>query len=110
MKLYASSDSLGLAGAESEYVELTPKVVSDLIRDAVVFVKIGFDFQIIVDYVLEYPSEEKRTEALMNDFSLTKRQAMLLQTMSAIEILQYYNKDEFYKQMKRLKNLRCLLE
>ena len=37
MTLYASSFSLGLEGIEPQYVELTPKVVSDLIHDAVAF-------------------------------------------------------------------------
>lgn len=110
MTLYASSFSLGLEGVEPCYVELTPKVVSDLIRDAVAFEKIGFSTQVIADLVVKRPTVDDRIKALKKEFHLTGRQALLVQTLPFQEAPLYFDKNEFYKQMERLKTLQHLLQ
>ena len=111
MTLYASSFSLGLEGVEPQYVELTPKVVSDLIHDAVAFEKIGFSPQVIADLVVKRPTVDDRIKALKKEpFHLTERQALLVQTLPLQETPLYFNREEFYKQMERLKTLQRLLQ
>ena len=110
MTLYASSYSLGLDGVEPYYVELTPKVVSDLICDAVAFEKIGFSPQGIADLVVKRPTVDDRIKALKKEFHLTERQALLVQTLPLQETPLYFDREEFYKQMERLKTLRNLLQ
>ena len=111
MTIYASSYSIGLEGVEPYYVELTPKVVSDLIRDAVAFEKIGFSTQVIADLVVKRPTVDDRIKALKKEpFHLTERQALLVQTLPLQETPLYFNREEFYKQMERLRTLQHLLQ
>lgn len=110
MTLYATIFSLGHPGVEPQYVELTPDVIGDFLQNAVVFEKIGFSPQVIADLVVKYPTAEERTKELMASYQLTESQATLAQVIPLQEIPLYFDKEEYPRQIERLKTLQRLLQ
>ena len=110
MTLYATTFSLGLPGVEPEYVELTPDVIRDFLQNAVAFEKIGFSPQVIADLVVKCPTVDDRINALKKKYHFTDRQGLLVQTLPFREAPLYFDKHEYFNQVKRLKTLQRLLQ
>ena len=110
MTLYTTIFSLGLDGVKPEYVELTPDVIKDFLHNAVAFEKIGFSQQVISNLVVIRPTVDDRIKALKREYHLTYRQGLLVQTLPLREERLYFDKHEYYNQVKRLKTLQRLLQ
>lgn len=110
MTLYATTFSLGMDGVKPEYVELTPDVIRDFLHNAVAFEKIGFSNQVIADLVVKRPTVDDRIKSLKREYHLTYRQGLLVQTLPLREERLYFDKHEYYNQIKRLKTLQQLLQ
>ncbi len=110
MTLYATTSSLGLPSVEPQYVELTPNVIGDFLQNAVAFGKIGFSPQVIADLVVKHPTTDVGIKALKKEYHLTDRQGLLVQTLPFREVPLYFDKQEYYNQVERLKTLQRLLQ
>lgn len=110
MTLYTTIFSLGLDGVKPKYVELTPDVIRDFLHNAVAFEKIGFNKKVISDLADNNPTVDDRIKALKKEFHLPYRQGLLVQSLPLREERLYFDKHEYYNQVKRLKTLQRLLQ
>ena len=90
--------------------ELTPEFLDAFIERAKVFEIINFEPQVIADLVVELPSSEDRANAMMERFCVTRSQALLALNIPMCETPLYFFKDEYYRQIERLKTLRRILQ
>jgi hypothetical protein len=109
MTLYTTTFSLGMEGFMPQYVELTPDVIKDFLHVVDAFEKIGFSQQVISDLAAKNPTVDDRIRALKKEYHLTYRQGLLVQTLPVCEEPLYFDKHEYYNQVKRLKTLQRML-
>ena len=101
----------GMNGNDGNLEELTPEFLDTFIKNAKVFNIIDFNPQVIADLVWDYPlDEEKRIQAMMKRYSVTKDQAKLAMTLPLCELPLYMDKEEYLRQIKRLEKLRQIVK
>lgn len=110
MKLYIEPKMWGMNDEKDELMELTPEFLDAFIERAKVFEIINFNPQVIADLVVELPSSEDRGNALMGHFCMTRSQAFLALNIPMCETPLYFFKEEYYRQIERLKKLRQILQ
>lgn len=110
MKLFIEPQMWGMNDGKEELMELTPKLLNDFIENAKVFEIISFTPQVIADLVVEFPSNEDRVNAMMGYFCVTRSQALLALNIPMCEAPLYFFKEEYYRQIERLKTLRRILQ
>ena len=109
MKLFIEPKMWGLSEVD-EKMELTPEFLDSFIENAKVFEKINFEPQVLADLVMEFPSDKERTQALMERYHVSRDQALLAQRMPLCEAPLYFFKEEYYRQIERLKLLRQIVQ
>ena len=110
MKLYIEPKMWGMSETEDEMVELTTELLDEYIENAKVFEIINFNPQVIADLIVEFPSSEDRVNAMMERFCVTRSQALLALNIPMCETPLYFFKEEYYRQIERLKTLRRILQ
>ena len=109
MKLFIEPKMWGLSEVD-EKMELTTELLDSFIERAKVFEKINFEPQVLADLVMEFPSDKERTQALMERYHVSRDQALLAQRMPLCEAPLYFFKEEYYRQIERLKLLRQIVQ
>ena len=109
MKLFIEPQMWGMSDVD-EQKEITPEFLGDFIERAKVFEKIDFAPQVIADLVMEFPSNEDRINAMTERYSVTRSQALLALHLPMCETPLYLFKEEYYRQIERLKTLRQILQ
>ena len=95
----------------SETVELTPEYIDAFIEDIAAVEKLGFSTQPIADLVTAgYPDEKSLVEQLINQYGMTHRQAVLVAKLPFHDVPLYFDKEEYPRQIERLKAMRRLLQ
>ncbi len=110
MKLYAESRFRGLDTPGTVTEEVTPEFLDKVIESAKGCEKIGFSVQVIADMVVEFPDNRERIKAMMKRYHATREQALFALLLPFHEVPLYFDKDEYSRQIKRLKTLRCLVQ
>ncbi len=90
--------------------ELTPEFIDAYIEYAKVFEKINFDPQVIADLVCEFPATKKLAQAMIERYNVNKEQAFFAILLPFHDTPLYFNKDEYYRHIDRLKKLRQILQ
>ena len=110
MKLYAESRFRGLDTPCTVTEEVTPEFLDKVIECSEVCKKIGFSVQVIADMAVEYPENTDRIKAMMKRFHVTREQALFALQLPFHDVPLYFDKDEYSRQIKRLKTLRRLVK
>ena len=110
MKLFFEPRMWGMNDGEKELMELTPEFLDAFIESAKVFEIINFDQQVIADLVCEFPSNEERANAMTKHYHITRNQACLALNIPLCETPLYFFKEEYYRQIERLKTLQRILQ
>lgn len=110
MILYYEPKMWGMCDENEELLELTPEFLDTFIENAKVFECINFNPQVIADLVIEYPSREGRVDAMVERYKMSQSQALLALLLPFQDAPLYFNKEEYYRQMDRLKTLRQILQ
>ena len=110
MKLYIESHLAGMYEVGAKLQELTPEFIDAYIEWAKVFEKIKFDPQVIADLVCEFPSTKALAQAMIVRYNVTKEQALFAILLPFHDTPLYFNKEEYYRQIERLKTLRRILQ
>ena len=110
MKLYAKTRFWGLDTPDTVTEEVTPEFLDKVIECSEVCEKIGFSVQVIADMAVEYPENTDRIKAMMKRYHATREQALFALLLPFHEVPLYFDKDEYSRQIKRLKTLRCLVQ
>ena len=110
MKLYAESRFRGLETPCTVTEEVTPKFLDKVIESSEICEKIGFSVQVIADMVVEFPDNRERIKAMMERYHATREQALFALLLPFHEVPLYFDKEEYPRQIKRLKTLRRLLQ
>ena len=110
MKLYAESRFRGLDTPCTVTEEVTPEFFDKVIECSEVCEMIGFSVQVIADMVVEFPDNRERIKAMMKRYHVTREQALFALQLPFHEVPLYFDKDEYSRQIKRLKTLRCLVQ
>lgn len=110
MKLYIEPKMWGIDTGNEELMALTPEFLDSFIERAKVFEKINFEPQVLADLVMEFSSAEERTQALMERYHVSRDQALLAQRIPLCEAPLYFFKEEYNRQMERLKCLRQIVQ
>ena len=99
MKLYAKTRFWGLDTPDTVTEEVTPEFLDKVIERSEVCEKIGFSVQVIADLVVEFP-----------EYHVTREQALFALLLPFHDVPLYFDKDEYSRQINRLKTLRCLVQ
>ena len=110
MKLYAESRFRGLDTSGTVTEEVTQEFLDKVIESSEVCEKIGFSVQVIADMVVEFPDNRERIKAMIERYHVTREQALFALLLPFHEVPLYFDKDEYSRQIKRLKTLRCLVK
>lgn len=110
MKLYAESRFRGLDTSGTVTEEVTQEFLDKVIESSEICEKIGFSVQVIADMVVEFPDNRERIKAMMKRYHATREQALFALLLPFHEVPLYFDKDEYSRQIKRLKTLRCLVQ
>ena len=110
MKLYIESHLAGMYEVGAKHQELTPEFIDAYIEYAKVFEKINFDPQVIADLVCEFPTTKELAHAMMDRYNVSKEQALFAILLPFHDTPLYFNKDEYYRHIDRLKKLRQILQ
>lgn len=110
MKLYFEPRMWGIDTGNEELMALTPEFLDSFIDNAKAFEKINFEPQVLADLVMEFSSAEERTQALMERYHVSRDQALLAQRLPLCESPLYFFKEEYNRQMERLKCLRQIVQ
>ena len=110
MKLYAESRFRGLDTPDTVTEEVTPEFLDKVIESSEVCEKIGFSVQVIADMVVDFPEKTERIKAMMKRYHATREQALFALLLPLHEVPLYFDKDEYSRQIKRLKTLRRLVQ
>ena len=110
MKLYAESRFRGLDTPGTVTEEVTPEVLDKVIESSEVCEKIGFSVQVIADLVVEFPDNRERVKAMIERYHVTREQALFALLLPFHDVPLYFDKDEYSRQINRLKTLRCLVQ
>ena len=90
--------------------KLTPEYLDNFINDIAAVEKLGFSMQPRANLRASgYPSEKNLVRQLMNRYGITDRQALLMVNLSH-DIPLYFDKNEYPRQIERLKTIRRLLQ
>lgn len=90
--------------------ELTPEFLDAFIERAKVFEIINFNPQVIADFIVEFPSSVDRVNAMIARYRVTRSQALLALLLPFQDTPLYFDKEEYYRQIERLKTLRRILQ
>ena len=110
MKLYAESRFRGLDTPGTVTEEVTPEFLDKVIESAKGCEKIGFSVQVIADMAVEFPENRGRIKAMMERYHVTREQAIFALQLPFHDAPLYFDKEEYPRQIKRLKTLRRLLQ
>ena len=110
MKLYAESRFRGLDTSGTVTEEVTPEFLDMVIESAKGCEKIGFSVQMITDMAVEFPENRERIKAMMKRYHVTREQAIFVLQLPFYDVPLYFDKEEYPRQIKRLKTLRRLLQ
>ena len=110
MKLYIEPKMWGMSETEDEMVELTTELLDEYIENAKVFEIINFNPQVIADLVIKYPSNEERVDAMVERYNVSRNQALLALLLPFQDTPLYLDKEEYHRQIGRLKTLRQILQ
>ena len=110
MKLYIESQMWGMYEEGAKLQELTPEFIDAYIEYAKVFERINFDPQVIADLVCEFPSTKELAQAMVERYNVTKEQALFAILLPFHDTPLYFNKEEYYRHIERLKTLRRILQ
>ena len=110
MKLYAESRFRGLETPCTVTEEVTPEFLDKVIESSEVCEKIGFSVQVIADLVVEFPDNRERVKAMIERYHVTREQALFALLLPFHDVPLYFDKDEYSRQIKRLKTLRRLVK
>jgi hypothetical protein len=111
MELYVESRIKGMYEVGSETVELTPEYIDTFIEDIAAVEKLGFSTQPIADLITAgCPDEKRLVEQLMKRYGITDRQAVLVIRLPFRDVPLYFDKEEYPRQIERLKTMRRLLQ
>ena len=111
MELYVESRIKGMYEVGTDLAELTPEYIDTFIEDIAGVEKLGFSTQPIADLVTAgYPDEKSLVEQLKKQYDMTDRQAMLVARLPFHDVPLYFDKEEYPRQIERLKTLRRLLQ
>lgn len=110
MKLYIEPKMWGKCDEKEELLELTPEFLDTFIENAKVFESINFNPQVIADLVIEYPTREEQVGAMVEQYNVSRGQALLALLLPFQDTPLYFDKEEYYRQMERLKTLRQILQ
>lgn len=110
MKLYFEPKMWRMNDEDEELLELTPEFLDAFIENAKVFENIDFCPQLIADLAVEFPSNEERTNAMMERYDVTRSQAQLALMLPFKYTPLFFDKEEYYRHIERLKTLRQILQ
>ena len=110
MKLYAESRFRGLETPCTVTEEVTPEFLDKVIESSEICEKVGFSVQVIADMVVDFPDNRERIKAMMKRYHATREQALFALLLPFHEVPLYFDKDEYSRQIKRLKTLRRLVK
>lgn len=111
MELYVEYRDNGMFEVGSETVELTPEYIDTFIEDIAAVEKLGFSTQPIANLIASgYPDEKSLVGQLMNLYNITDRQAVLLVRLPFHDVPLYFDREEYPRQIERLKTMRQLLQ
>lgn len=111
MELYVEYRDNGMYEVGSETVELTPENIDTFIEDIAAVEKLGFSTQPIADLITAgYPDEKSLVEQLTKRYDITDRQAVLVARLPFHDVPLYFDKEEYPRQIERLKAMRRLLQ
>ncbi len=111
MELYVESRAKGMYEVGTATEKLTPEYLDIFINDITAVEKLGFSTQSIANLIAcGYPSEKSLVWQLMNRYGITDRQALLMVNLPSHDILLYFDKKEYPRQIERLKTIRRLLQ
>lgn len=110
MKLYIEPKMWGMNDGKEELMELTPEFLDAFIERAKVFEIINFEPQVLADLVMEFSSAEECSHALMEWYHVTRDQALLAQRIPLCEAPLYFFKEEYNRQIERLKTLQQIVQ
>ena len=110
MKLYAESRFRGLDTPGTVTEEVTPEFLDKVIESAKGCEKIGFSVQVIADMAVEFPENRGRIKAMMERYHVTREQAIFALQLPFHDVPLCFDKEEYPRQIKRLKTLRRLLQ
>ena len=110
MKLYFEPKMWGMCDENEELLELMPEFLDTFIENAKVFECINFNPQVIADLVIEYPSNEERTNAMMERYDVTRSQAQIALMLPFKYTPLFFDKEEYCRHIGRLKTLRRILQ
>ena len=111
MELYVESRIKGMYKVGSEMVELTPEYIDTFIEDIAAVEKLGFSTQPIADLVMAgYPDEKSLVKQLIKQYGMTHRQAILVARLPFHDVPLYFDKEEYPRQIERLKSMRRILQ
>lgn len=111
MELYVESRIKGMYEVGSETVELTPEYIDTFVENIAAVEKLGFSTQPIADLITAGHLDEKSlVEQLMKRYGITDRQAVLMVRLPFHDVPLYFDKEEYPRQIERLKTMRRLLQ
>lgn len=110
MKLYFEPKMWGMCDENEELLELTPEFLDTFIGNAKVFESINFNPQVIADLAVEFPSNEEHTNAMMERYDVNLSQAQLALMLPFKYTPLFFDKEEYYRHIERLKTLRQILQ
>lgn len=94
----------------AKHQELTPEFIDAYIESAKVFEIINFDPQVIADLVCEFHTTKELAQAMMERYNVTEEQALFAILLPFHDTPLYFNKEEYYRHIERLKKLRQILK
>ena len=110
MKLYIESQMWGMYEVGAKVEELTPEFIDAYIEYAKGFEKIGFCSEAIAELVGRVTSTEELIRTMMERYNMTCNQALLAILLPEHDDKLYFNREEYPKQIERLKTLRQLVQ
>ena len=111
MELYVESRKKEIPEIGAEMAELTPEYLDTFIEDIAAVEKLGFSAQPIADLVTAgHVGEESLVEQLKKQYDMTDRQAMLVARLPFHDVPLYFDKEEYPRQIERLKSMRRILQ
>ena len=110
MKLFIEPKMWGISVGNEELKEMTPEFLNSFIENAKVFEIINFDSQVIANLVMEFPSNKERINAFRERYNVTVDQAKLALEIPLCETPLYFFREEYYRQIERLKTLRQIMQ
>ena len=110
MKLYIESQLRGMYEVGAKVEELTPEFIDAYIEYAKGFEKIGFSSEAIAELVGQVTSTKELIHAMMERYNMTRDQALLAILLPEHDNKIYFNREEYTKQIERLKTLRQLVQ